>query len=171
MVTETKVKLRAIGSCIAPTAFLVLVGAVLLKTPPLVPPGPAQHLRPSQVSLMVPDLEEALRWYEETLGFVRLSVVALEGRPAHALLARDSNVLELVDGGGSLGPARASLAGSTITISRVPLILDDVDGEIEQLRERGVEIVREPRVASKRDLRVGVVRDLNGRIIEVQQPL
>ena len=123
MVTETKAKLRAIGSCIAPAAFLVLVGAILLKAPSLTPAGPAQHMRPSQVSLMVPNLEEALRWYEEILGFVRLSVVALEGRPAHALLARDSNVLELIDGGGSLGPARASLAGSTITISRVPLTL------------------------------------------------
>ena len=171
MVTETKAKLRTIGSCIAPAAFLVLVGAILLKAPSLTPAGPAQHMRPSQVSLMVPNLEEALRWYEEILGFVRLSVVALEGRPAHALLARDSNVLELIDGGGSLGPARASLAGSTITISRIPLILDDVDGEIEQLRERGVEIVREPHASSQRNLRVGVVRDLNGRIIEVQQPL
>ncbi len=138
---------------------------------PLAPADPGQHIRPNQISLIVPDVEETLRWYEETLGFIRLSVVAQEGRPAHALLVRSSNVLELIEGGGSLGPARASFAGSTVTISRIPLILDDVDGEIEQLRERGVEIVREPRVSSKGSMRVGVVRDLNGRTIEVQQPL
>ena len=79
MLTQTKVKFRAVGSCIAATAFLSLVAAILLKLPPFAPPGLAQQIRPSQVSLMVPDLEEALRWYEETLGFVRLSVVAQDG--------------------------------------------------------------------------------------------
>ena len=170
MLTQTKVKFRAVGSCIAATAFLALVAAILLKMPPFAPAAP-QQIRPSQVSLMVPDLEAALRWYEETLGFVRLSVVAQDGRPAHALLVRDSNVLELIEGGGSLGPARASFAGLTVTIRQIPLILDDVDGEIEQLRERGVEIVREPGTSIRRNMRVGLVRDVNGRIIEVQQPL
>ena len=171
MLTQTKVKFRAVGSCIAATAFLALVAAILLKMPPFAPPGPAQQIRPSQVSLTVPDLNEALRWYEETLGFVRLSVVAQDGRPAHVLLVRDSNVLELIEGGGSLGPARASFAGSTLTIRQIPLILDDIDGEIEQLRERGVEIVREPGTSIRRNMRMGLVRDLNGRIIEFRQPL
>ena len=171
MMTQTKVKLQAIASCIAATAFLVLASALLLKMSPLAPAGPGQHIRPNQISLIVPDVEETLRWYEETLGFIRLSVVAQEGRPAHALLVRSRNVLELIEGGGSLGPARASVAGATVSIRQIPLILGDVDGEIEQLRERGVEIVREPGTSIRRNMRVGLVRDLNGRVIEFQQPL
>ena len=68
MVTQTKVKFRAVGSCIAATTFLALVAAILLKMPPFAPPGPAQQIRPSQVSLMVPDLVETLRWYEGLSG-------------------------------------------------------------------------------------------------------
>ena len=58
-----------------------------------------------------------------------------------------------------------------MSVRQVPLILGDVDGEIEQLRERGVEIVREPGTSVQRSMRVGLVRDLNGLIIEFQQPL
>ena len=62
MVTQTKVKFRAVGSYMAATAVLVLVAAVLIKMPPSTPTGPAQQIRPSQVSLTVPDLVETLRW-------------------------------------------------------------------------------------------------------------
>jgi lactoylglutathione lyase/glyoxylase I family protein len=127
----------------------------------------------NHVKMTVPDVDDATRWYEENLGFSRLSVVQKDDQKTHVLLARESNMLELADGHGAIGPMWTSAAQSLRAgiAGPVSLRFSDVDSVLEELRARGVEIITEPRFSRRRDLRVAVVRDLYGRPIELQQPL
>ena len=58
----------------------------------------------------------------------------VDGAPLRALLVRDTNLIDLVAGeaGSRPGPVRMSASDlpGTITIDRVPILLDDIDGEI-----------------------------------------
>ena len=58
----------------------------------------------------------------------------MDGAPLRALLVRDTNLIDLVAGeaGSRPGPVRMSASDlpGTITIDRVPILLDDIDGEI-----------------------------------------
>jgi catechol 2,3-dioxygenase-like lactoylglutathione lyase family enzyme len=124
----------------------------------------------NHVKMTVPDLNDATKWYEDNLGFTRLSIVQKHDQKSRVLLARGSNMIEMVDGGGVIGPVAAPTARGGIA-GAVPLRFDDVDAVLEELREHGVEVVQEPRFSRRRDLRVAIVRDLYGRPIEIQQPL
>jgi hypothetical protein len=50
------------------------------------------------------------------------------------------------------------------------LVVEDVDAVTTELKERGVEVLEEPRFA-KRNLRVSRIRDNEGHPIELQQLL
>jgi catechol 2,3-dioxygenase-like lactoylglutathione lyase family enzyme len=156
-------------------AGLLVIGTaagIVFRLPSLLPSTSLPALlRPDHLTMVVPDVAETVRWYEDKLGFVQVARFVHDNEAAHALLVRDANLIELIDGGGSNGPVRMSRDGlPAITVGRVPLLLDDVDGEITALKEHGVEVIAEPRDADRRPVRVGLIRDLNGRTIELQQP-
>jgi catechol 2,3-dioxygenase-like lactoylglutathione lyase family enzyme len=154
---------------------LLLIGMAadhLFRLPGVVPASPLPALpRPDHVTMVVPNVAETVRWYEDKLGFTRIASFMRDNEAAHALLVRDANLLEFILGAGTTGPVRMSRKGlPAITVGRVPLLLDDVDGAISALKEQGVEVIAEPRDAASRPVRVGLIRDLNGRTVELQQP-
>jgi len=162
----------SVGLLLAGVAF-----GALVEQPGFVPmQSRSAPIRPTRLTITVPDLNAAVRWYEDKLGFVRLAVLPqADGTPLQALLVRDTNLIELVAGqeGSRPGPVRMAAAEmpDAIAVDRVPILLDDIDGEISALAEQGVEVVSGPRDAKRRPLRVGIVRDLNGLSIELQEPL
>jgi catechol 2,3-dioxygenase-like lactoylglutathione lyase family enzyme len=156
-------------------AGLLLIGTaagIAVKVPALLPANSLPALlKPEHLSMTVADVAETVRWYEDKLGFVQVAGIQRDNEAAHALLVRDANFIELIDGGGSNGPVLISRDGlPAITVGRLPLLLDDVDGEISSLREQGVEVIAEPRNAERRSMRVGLIRDINGRTVELRQP-
>ena len=96
-------------------------------------------------------------------------MVARSETITRALLARDGNVIELTREVGEGGPALTEEV--TTSPSLIPVVVADLDRELAELRALGVEVVQEARIARERDVLVGVVRNLHGRLIELQQTL
>ena len=86
-----------------------------------------------------------------------------------ALLTRDGNLIEL---SGDLGQGKPTLPRKADAAPPpIRLVVFDLDRRLAELRASWVEVVEEPRFLPKRDAFVAVVRDLDGRIIELQQAL
>lgn len=126
--------------------------------------------RLAHVALVVPDYDQAIRFYTETLGF---DLIADEYQPEQDkrwVLVRPSG------GGASILLARASndkqrAAIGNQTGGRVFLFLDtdDLDGDLARLRAAGVPIVREPKTADYG--RVAVFSDPWGNLWDlIQRP-
>jgi catechol 2,3-dioxygenase-like lactoylglutathione lyase family enzyme len=150
-------------------AVIMAVGlgaGLMLSLPPLLPPDQLRGLRTRPVVLAVRDLERAKRWYQEKLGFVQIAGTGIntsgdEGATVRLLYGQ--NLLELSD--------HPRLHADPEAASRVTeLVVEDVDAVTTELKERGVEVLEEPRFA-KRNLRVSRIRDNEGHPIELQQLL
>jgi hypothetical protein len=94
-------------------------------------------------------------------------VPSLDGRTARVLLVGSRNLIEVRPGAVS----QASTTARTPSQPELTLEVDDVDADTAQLKRRGVDVVAEPRMAPGRHARVSVIRDLDGRTIELQEPL
>lgn len=139
---------------------------LMLSFPALLPSDQLRGLRTRPVVLAVRDLERAKRWYQEKLGFVQIAGTGIntsgdEGATVRLLYGQ--NLLELSD--------HPRLHADPEAASRVTeLVVEDVDAVTTELKERGVEVLEEPRFAN-RNLRVSRIRDNEGHPIELQQLL
>lgn len=128
-------------------------------------------LKPTRISITAGNLDEAVGWYEDKLGFTRLATIGKEGE-SHVLLSRGGNLVDIQDGKGRSGPILIESANRpTVTVSRVPLVTADLDEDYAALRERGVEILEEPRLSRRNEARIGKIRDLEGRVVILRQPM
>lgn len=161
--------MRTIGS--AATLMLLFGGGFLVGSlahlPRFTPIATiAALMSPMHATLPVRDLERAAQWYEQTLGFQR---VDLPDRDSHRLLlVKASNLIELREGTGG-----ARLTGEDIPYSvhqdRVALVVSDIDAETIAIESKGTVMVEQPRQSRSRDLRVSLVRDPNGHMLELQE--
>ena len=139
---------------------------LMLSLSPLLAPDQLRGLRTRPVVLAVRDLERAKRWYQEKLGFVQIANTGANAsgdEGATVWLLYGANLLELSD--------HPRLHADPGTASRVTeLVVEDVDAVTTELKERGVEVLEEPRFAN-RNLRVSRIRDNEGHPIELQQLL
>jgi catechol 2,3-dioxygenase-like lactoylglutathione lyase family enzyme len=121
--------------------------------------------RMNHVAIMAPDLDEGVRWYEEKFGFRLTDRWANEATGMEwAHLAQGDFVFELVKRPG-LGEASPGNAGW----HHIALTVEDVDGTVEALRSRDVEIFMEPQDFARHDMRWAFVKDYLGNVIELIQ--
>jgi catechol 2,3-dioxygenase-like lactoylglutathione lyase family enzyme len=138
-------------------------------------PGPAMEApasRPSSAAIRTPDLDRAVAWYRDKLGFRPLARRAYVAGSV-AVLERDGFLLELREAPAdvpqlpALDPdSTAALGGPALT-----LLVKDVDSEVRRLRERGVEILAEPEDDLSGRFRSAVIRDDQDHSIELMEPL
>lgn len=133
----------------------------------------ASVARPSSASIRTPDFDEAVRWYVDNLGFRHLATRTL-ARERVALLERDGFLLEIAEADhpmpALLQPDPETTAAAT-RYAVISLLVRDVDGEVERLRARGVEILEEPRDDLEGEYRVAQIRDSGRHRIELREPI
>ena len=125
----------------------------------------------THVRLLTEDMEAMVRFYRDVLG-LELTLDAGDGvycelgsRGAGAILALYRRDLM----GGMIGselppPGRCDAVALTFEV-------DDVDATAEALRDRGAELVAEPRDYEVAFLRVAHLRDPDGNLIEINAAL
>jgi catechol 2,3-dioxygenase-like lactoylglutathione lyase family enzyme len=119
--------------------------------------------RMNHVAIMVPDIDEGVRWYEERLGFRLIDRWANEASGMEwAHLAQGDFVFELVKRPG-LGDPFAGRAGW----HHVALTVASCDETVEEVRARGVEIFMEPQDFERHGIRWAFVKDYLGNVIEL----
>ena len=137
---------------------------------------PADHpfgVLPHHCGLSVPDLEAAIRWYREMLGFglemrQEMTHVPLKG----AFLRRGDYRIELfeVPGAAPLPPQRRNVDEDLRThgTKHMALTVPNVRQALEFLRARGVEVAMEPMEVE--GTVACYIRDNSGILIELVEP-
>jgi uncharacterized glyoxalase superfamily protein PhnB len=115
--------------------------------------------------LQVNDMREALRYYEEVLGFSTSFTWPDERDPRWAMVSRDIvHVMLTVDLGTSTGDFIAEKGNGIVLY----VIVQDVDALYEELQERGAVVVQD--LAEFGGRKQFSVADLNGYILAFSAP-
>jgi len=107
------------------------------------------------------DLPRAMRFYEEVMGFV----MVVDQGWSKIYRIRDGAYIGLVDG--EKGYHRPSDSKPVI----ICLNVNDADAWYERLVERGVEIEDQPQESERLRIKVFMLRDPEGYVIEIQESL
>jgi catechol 2,3-dioxygenase-like lactoylglutathione lyase family enzyme len=120
-------------------------------------------------SVFVDDQEAALEFYTDVLGFVKKTdVPAGEARWLTVVSPNEPEGVELLlepSGHPAVGPYRAALAEDGIPVTS--FAVDDIHGEFERLRARGVVFVQDP--VSMGPVTTAVFDDTCGNLIQIVQ--
>ncbi|AYY14170.1 VOC family protein [Actinobacteria bacterium YIM 96077] len=118
-------------------------------------------------SVFVDDQEKALRFYTETLGFVKKADVPLgDARWLTVVSPEDPDGTELLlepDGHPAVRPFKQALVEDGIPLTS--FAVDDVQSEFERLRTLGVAFTQEPVAAG--DVTTAVFDDTCGNLIQI----
>jgi methylmalonyl-CoA/ethylmalonyl-CoA epimerase len=115
------------------------------------------------VGVMVPDMDEGIRWYETFLGFQlrdRWANEELGMEWAHLVLA--GSTLELVKRPG-LQAASAGAGG----YHHIALVVEDCEATVQDLAARGVGVMFPPSYFDRHDMDWAFVTDVFGNVIEI----
>jgi methylmalonyl-CoA/ethylmalonyl-CoA epimerase len=129
------------------------------------------ELRPHHIGLSVPDLDAAIKWYSEMLGFKLENRLHIDKIPAEvAFLIRGEFRLELfeVEDATSL-PEERKLPNSdlhTHGTKHIAFAVADVDAVVETLKQRGVNIVMHMRIHGQP---MAFITDNAGILLELVQ--
>jgi methylmalonyl-CoA epimerase len=124
------------------------------------------------VGISVTNVDDAVEWYSQKLDFGIQQRFETHGLTI-AFLARGDAKLELLGGGATeTSPAVTDLASSLnpARLHHFCIAVDDLDATLEELRTRGVTILREPFDVPAIGQRVAFVNDNSGNVIEITQP-
>jgi len=120
-------------------------------------------LRADHIGLMVPDMDQAVAWYGDKLGFAvvdRWADDAIGMEWAHLEVA--GTRLELVK-----RPGLASAVPSTSGFHHLALVVDDCAASVAALHESGVEVIFAPSHFERHDMDWAFVADHLGNVIEI----
>jgi catechol 2,3-dioxygenase-like lactoylglutathione lyase family enzyme len=133
---------------------------------------PKHHLRTHHVAYSVADFDASVSWWERMLGF---SVDWLDETPGGgkaAFLLRNGEGIELFWAPGAQplpeGRREFDTHRDAHGMIHVSLEVDDVEGLVADLREKGVEVARE--LDTHPLARIAFVRDNSGNLIELYEP-
>jgi catechol 2,3-dioxygenase-like lactoylglutathione lyase family enzyme len=140
----------------------------------MIDPNPLEVVRPHAITMSVPDLDLAVGWYSEKLGFREVQRKSYpEFKTALAFLELNGYRVELIEDGNSQPgirradpPAHTAIQG----ISQFSFLTTDLDGVKNELVRRGVSIAWEfenPELGVK----FLFIRDLDGYLIQYIQRL
>ena len=93
------------------------------------------------VGFVVSDMDKAIDFYQNKLGFQKVSEMTPPGRQIVFLEICAGQTIELFSG----GEERAETSAKTIGYAHTCLIIDDMEKLIEELKAKGVEFSGEPR--------------------------
>ncbi len=132
-------------------------------------------LRVHHYAIVVPNLDEASRWYQEKLDFEverEFGFPDLGTEVVH-LTNGDGLRIEIFERDGSAaGPDIGQDPFGALLVQgskHVGLLVDDVDATAEELKRRGVELVVEPTVVEPAGVKNCWIRDPAGTLIEFDQ--
>jgi catechol 2,3-dioxygenase-like lactoylglutathione lyase family enzyme len=141
------------------------------------------NARVSHIGICVSDLERALAFYADALGFRKRDELALQGEPAATLLRlpklrmravyleRDGVRIELLHYAepGSLGDG-APREMNRLGLTHLSLRVDDLDAAVRELEARGVRVLHDTRIDNpKLRAQAVFVSDPDGTLIELVQ--
>jgi catechol 2,3-dioxygenase-like lactoylglutathione lyase family enzyme len=132
----------------------------------------APAARPGSTAIRTPDFDEAVRWYQDKLGFRLLSTRNFV-QERTAILERSGFLLEISEVDHPMPPGSGS-DPQTTAATRTPvvyLLVPDVDQEIGRLRQEGVEVLEEPGDDLDGEYRTAQIRDNGRHRIELREPL
>ena len=120
-------------------------------------------------SVLVDDQEKALRFYTDTLGFVKKQDIPMgEARWLTVVSPQDPSGTELLlepDGHPAARPFKEALVEDGIPFTSFGV--DDVNAEYERLRDRGVRFTQEPLAMGP--VTTAVFDDTCGNLIQIAQ--
>jgi lactoylglutathione lyase len=127
-------------------------------------------MRPTHLRLLVDDYGEMLRFYSDVMGFpVRVEAppedpgyAEFETEPAVFSIYKRSLMNDAVGGGVMSAAGDASV---------LIFAAESVDEEVRRLSDLGVEMVKQPQNQEAWALRVAHLRDPEGNLIELNEPL
>jgi catechol 2,3-dioxygenase-like lactoylglutathione lyase family enzyme len=117
--------------------------------------------RSNSSAVVTGDLDKTARWYCDHLSFRQISAFSRVGGRV-ALLERNGILLEVHEG------EHHSAKEPTINLT---LLVKNIDLEAHRLEAEGVEIIAGPRDRLDRRIRGALIRDADGRIIRLLEPL
>jgi methylmalonyl-CoA/ethylmalonyl-CoA epimerase len=131
-------------------------------------------LKPHHCGISVPDLEAAIVWYREMLGFSVKSRITVEALNAKiAFLKHGDFQIELFEvlGASPLPDERRypNLDLRTHGTKHIAFVVQDLQSTVDGLKDRGVDIALD--VTNTPDGKVAFIRDNAGILIEIMQPL
>lgn len=131
----------------------------------------SMNLTPHHVGISVPDLEAAIVWYGDVLGFVvetRMEVAQIPARIAW--LRRDGFRIELFEVGGAAPlPAERRMPNSDLKThgtKHLAFSVPDLDAFVDELKTRAVDIAMHTRIHGQP---MAFIRDNAGTLIEIVQ--
>jgi catechol 2,3-dioxygenase-like lactoylglutathione lyase family enzyme len=160
-----------------PFAFVVFYCAVNTANPikgTMINPNPLETIRPHAITMSVPNLDLAVRWYSGKLGFREVQRKSYpEFKTSLAFLELNGYRVELIEDGNSQPsikranpPAHTAIQG----ISQFSFLTTDLGGVRNELIRRGVSIAWEFENAEL-GMKFLFIRDLNGNLIQYIQRL
>jgi len=138
-------------------------------------------VRFSHLGICVSDLDAALSFYRDALGFETSGELEVKGEPSETLLRlrdvalravylrRDGVTIELLHyaSPGHVGDG-APRAMNALGLTHLSLRVDDLDAQVAQLAERGVPILRDTRIDNPAlGARAIFVTDPDGTLVEL----
>ena len=133
-------------------------------------------VRVHHFGISVPNLEDAVQWYQEKLGFHILKQFDIaELKMRGVFLGVNGIQLEIVERAESQpNPASPSSAADQLLLQGIKYIafaVNDVDSVAANLKQHGVEIAWEPSTFEHLKFRFCHVKDNNGNLIKIVQEL
>lgn len=133
-------------------------------------------LRPHHIALSVPNLEESVKWYEQKLSFkvlVRREIKPLSLRVVN--LELNGFQIELFERAKSVrnAPPSGNVPDDLLNqgYRHVALVVDDIGAAMTELKKRDVEVMSDPDRSDELKLWWAFIKDNNGNLIEIVQPL
>jgi catechol 2,3-dioxygenase-like lactoylglutathione lyase family enzyme len=139
-----------------------------IEMPAKNPQGINGKMKAGHVGLRTPDFEGTIQWYTEKLGFrVLKKHTAGELQLAFLAPANDDNFWIEVLSGGITGTPQDPSQPIVSGFQHLCINVENVDETLATLRERGVNISREPFNVPPIGKRCGFITDLYGNAIEL----
>jgi catechol 2,3-dioxygenase-like lactoylglutathione lyase family enzyme len=138
--------------------------------------SPFASWKVNHAGIRVPDFEEAVAWYTNTLDFRLLRSVSL-GKLTFGFVSPatdDYFSFEILAGPGAAERPPYADFHDSYNLSgwhHLGIRVDDIDATVEELKRRGVDIISEPHDVAALGLRLAFFADPWGNLLEVIAPI
>ena len=134
-------------------------------------PEPALITRGAFIALSVPDADASVKWYSEKLGLTIQKRIPRTNGVTGAILEGGGLIVEILQLDAAVPLTSLSPRPTSTTnvhgIFKAGMIVDDYDGALKRLRERGVQIAMGPFAASADQHANVIIRDNAGNLIQI----